>query len=209
MRLVLGLLLLMAGALAAEAKGPRVERIEVVDTGYIKVGKFKTIKDDDISTGQRSEASRTKITRSTTDIVAKVGDVFGADFKIIGPPKGQKVTLTVVWRYPEPGIKEPDKSGPAKKVDTYEDEFTVGGTATLYWSLATDWVIVPGTWTAELWSDGRKLMTQSFEVSRSDDATGEAHKQPRRSESGGDPDDRKSDPDAREDGGTQRNKHKD
>ena len=165
MRYVFAFLLLFGGTISAEAKGTRVERVDVVDLGIIEVvSKTKTINDKDVSTGTRSEATETKITESGSTIRAKLNTVFGLDFKIRGVDAGTKLNLHIIWRYPQPGIKNPN-TGKISLLDEYDDVFTAGpNPLTLYWSLSADYTLVPGTWSVELQQEGRRLMYQEFKV---------------------------------------------
>lgn len=168
MHLILAMLLSsagfwLAGIPAVQAQNVRVERIQIVGTGIIEVGKSKTIKDKTIITGQRTEATKSTIVKQTTDIPAVVDTVFGVDFRMVGVPRGKKATLRIIWRYPEPGIKNPN--GTVTTVDAYDDVFTSGpDTNTVYWSLAAAWTLVPGKWSLELWQDKRRLMNVDFNL---------------------------------------------
>ncbi len=153
----------LGGIPAAHAQSARVERIEIAGTGIIEIGKSKTIKDKEIITGSRSEATSTKIVQNTTEIPAKIDTVFGVDFRMIGVAKGKRAKIRIIWRYPEPGLKNP--KGNVTTVDAYDDVFTSSNEPnTVYWSLASDWTLVPGKWSVELWQDRRRLINVDFNL---------------------------------------------
>ncbi len=163
MRILLSILIAMAGLSCAQAQSPRIY-LDQIQAGIFTVGKFTTVQDSNISTGKRSTASDVKLERVTNNIPAKLDTVFGVRFRIAGSPRNAKVPLTVIWRYPEPGIKNP-ATGTTKFVDKYISEKRVGEVATFYWNLSVDYVLVPGTWTLEIWQGERQLLAQDFALS--------------------------------------------
>jgi Domain of unknown function (DUF3859) len=152
--------LLGVGSVTPATAQVHVDGIDVVRTGIYKLGKYKEIKNPAISTGQRYEAPATLL-RRTTIIPAKTGTTFGLDIMIRGRPRGRLVPFRIVWRYPEPGLRNPD-TGKVKLVDDYIDEKNLGHETSFMWSLGADWTAVPGRWTFEIWYEGRMLATQSF-----------------------------------------------
>jgi hypothetical protein len=97
---------------------------------------------------------------------------FGLDVFIHGSPKGKLVPFRIIWRYPPPGLRNPD-TGKTKLTDDYIDEQTLGEKTTFNWTLGSAWTRVPGTWTFEIWYEGRKLATQSFTLVKADDDKGD------------------------------------
>jgi hypothetical protein len=162
MRILLAALLAIAGITAAQAQ-VSVERADVVRRGLYTIGKFDAIKDDAISTGQRTSANKITFKSSTARITAKDGVVFGLDVFIHGAPKGSTIPMRVVWRYPEPGLRNPG-TGKVKIRDEYTDEKALNAESTYYWSLGDAWTQVPGEWTFELWYRDRMLVSETFTV---------------------------------------------
>jgi Domain of unknown function (DUF3859) len=160
MRILLTALLLIAGVSAAQAQ-VRVGRADIVRHGIYKLDKYKSVNDKSISTGQRTTATKITFSRRTDRVVVGDGVVFGLDVYIHGSPSGKKAPMRIVWRYPEPGLRNPD-SGKAKYLDDYIDQRTLDTESTFYWSLGDPWTQVPGKWTFELWYGNRMLATQSF-----------------------------------------------
>ena len=73
--------------------------------------------------------------------------------------------MRVIWRYPDPGMKNPD-TGKTKFKDEYNDDVKIGAEQTYYWSVGSEWQQVEGTWTFELWYRDRRLVKQDFAVVR-------------------------------------------
>lgn len=162
MRKELALFALVATTSAASAQSVRIDRAEILQNGIMRqTSEVKTIQSKDLSTGRRSTAE-TEIVETTTTIPARVGVLFGSDVRLHGRQRGKQANLRVVWRYPQPGIKNP-QTGIAKLVDEYVDKRETG-TTTYFWSLGDAYTLVTGTWTLELWQDDRRLARQEFEL---------------------------------------------
>ena len=153
--------LLLAGAAAAQAV--KVDRIEVARPGTYEIEVGKPIPDAGVATGNRFQATAYKSVKAGADIPAKLGTVIGAELTIVGTPRRGKVPLKVVWRYPSPGLTNPD-SKTAKTSDEYTDTQLIGEKFPVFWGLTQPWHIVPGTWTLEVWQGERKLVTQQFQL---------------------------------------------
>jgi hypothetical protein len=160
MRIVLAALLTVGAVSVAQAQ-VRVEDAEVVRRGLYEAGTLTTIDDDSISTGHRTTAKKMTFKENTTRIVAKDGVVFGLDLVVHGSPRGRTIPVRVVWRYPEPGLRNPSTRD-VKFRDEYDDKQTIGTEGTYYWTLGDEWTRVPGDWTFELWYNGRMLTSKTF-----------------------------------------------
>ena len=165
MRVFFSLLILFNGLLCAEAASPRVDRLDRVQAGIFSLGEVKTIKDANISAGQRTEAPKAKLVQVGRNIPAKINTAFGIHFQVLGSPKGAKIPVKVIWRYPQPGLKNP-ATGTTKFSDEYIETLIAGNSADLYWNLASAWTLVPGKWTIELWQGSRQLLAQEFILSK-------------------------------------------
>jgi hypothetical protein len=147
------------------ASSPRIDRLDDIKPGVVSLSEAKTIKDANISTGQRLEGGSPKIVSVSKNISIKLGTVFGVQVRIIGKPAGAKAPIRVIWRYPQPGLKSPI-TGKTKFSDEYTDSRPIGESPVFYWNLAEEWTLVPGTWTLELWQDDRKLLAQDFVLTK-------------------------------------------
>jgi Domain of unknown function (DUF3859) len=161
----------LAGALALLATTPvlaqsiKVERIEVARPGIYAIEVGKPIPDAGVATGNRVEASAYKSVKVGTQIEAKSGTIIGAELTIVGTPRRGKVPLKVVWRYPAPGLTNPETKA-TRTSDEYTDTQLVGEKFPIFWGLTQDWHAVPGTWTLEVFQGDRKLVTQEFQLSK-------------------------------------------
>lgn len=102
---------------------------------------------------------------ATTRIPAKAGVNFGVAFKFRPTPDGMPVDYRAVWRFPKPGLTNPDSK---KTFLAYQSapSMCAGHVCVYGWSFSEPWETVPGTWTLELWRGNTKLHQQAFEVVR-------------------------------------------
>jgi hypothetical protein len=156
---------LAALLLTAQAPAVKVERVDVARPGTYEIEVRGPVPDRAISTGNRVEAQAYKSLKVGTEISAKAGTIIGAELTIVGSPRRAKVPLKVVWRYPSPGLTNPDTKV-TKTSDEYSDTQLVGEKFPAFWGLTQDWHLVPGTWTLEVWHGERKLVTQQFHLVR-------------------------------------------
>jgi hypothetical protein len=160
--LIAAIALLGAPALAQSVK---VERIEVARPGTYEIEVGKPIPDAGVATGNRVEAKAYKSVKVGTQIEARTGTIIGAELTIVGTPRRGKVPLKVVWRYPAPGLTNPESKA-TRRSDEYADTQLIGEKFPIFWGLTQDWHLVPGTWTLEVFQDDRKLVTQEFQISK-------------------------------------------
>ena len=163
MRFLLTALFIAAGFGIAQAK-TRIDGAQVIERGYYELGKTKTISDSSISTGQRTEATAT-LKQSAARIEVENGTVLGFSFIVKGQPREGNVTMRVIWRYPDPGMKNP-ATGKTKYTDEYDTPVAMNSKQTFYWSVGDPWQQVPGIWTCEIWHGQRRVVRQDFEVVR-------------------------------------------
>jgi hypothetical protein len=154
---------LLAGPTLAQSV--KVERIEVARPGTYEIEVGKPIPDAGVATGNRVEAKAYKSVKVGSRIEAKTGTIIGAELTIVGTPRRGKVPLKVVWRYPAPGLTNPESKA-TRTSDEYADTQLIGEKFPIFWGLTQDWHVVPGTWTLEVFQGDRKLVTQQFQLSK-------------------------------------------
>jgi hypothetical protein len=148
--------------IAAAARAQTAEKLEVYEYGVyassprVAVGRSQ----QGIA---RYQASRIDLIEATRTIVAQIGGQFGLRYKLTGRPIGASVPLTIVTRFPAPGILAPNGSVPfVRDVDTVTA--TLGGANFLTWPFERRSDLVPGIWTIEIWQGTKKLGEQQFNV---------------------------------------------
>jgi len=162
MRTVLSLLLSMALlSSAASAQTPRVERIEITEFGIYQKKDTKTTDAPGTALGTYYYETEIQLIEATTTIPARPGITFGYRYKVIGSPANARVTVKDVNIVPPPGLRNP-----ATGNTIYREEVqvvrTFGTIAHSDYTLGSDWTLLPGTWTFQLWVGDRKLAEQIF-----------------------------------------------
>jgi len=103
------------------------------------------------------------LVQATDTIIARIGAEFGFRFRVIGKAHGTPVRVTVVTRFPPPGLLAPDGTVPFL-VDDESWAVNVGENSFLSWPFERRSDLVPGIWTFEIWIDGRKYAEQKFNI---------------------------------------------
>ena len=143
----------------------KIERIEVARPGVYEIQAKQSMQDQSISTGHRMSVRGYKNVRTGTQINAMIGTVIGAELTIVGTPKHAKVPIKVVWRYPAPGLVNPQTKA-VRTMDEYTDVQQVSDKFPVFWSLAQDWHLVAGTWILEVWQADQKFVEQQFQLAK-------------------------------------------
>jgi hypothetical protein len=158
------LFLAMAAALAmlVLATGAEAQTIDVYEFGTYQSA-------DSVEIGVtpkgivRSQTSGIKQIQPTRKVLALLGVEFGFRYRVTGSREGAIMPVTVVAKFPAPGVL--GRSAPVPVLtDSYTQLATVGKEDFLTWTFEMKSDLVPGIWTFEIWSGGKKLTEQSFEV---------------------------------------------
>lgn len=111
----------------------------------------------------RSQTGGIRHLETTRKVLGRLGVEFGFRYRLVGPRPGTALPLTIVAKFPPPGVLARDSQKPIQK-DDYVDLTTAGKEDFLTWTFEMRSDLVPGIWTFEIWSGGKKLTEQSFEV---------------------------------------------
>jgi uncharacterized protein DUF3859 len=111
----------------------------------------------------RYQAERIELKEATRTVVARIGTEFGFRYRVTGKPSGAPVLLTIVTRFPAPGVLAPTGSVPfVEDVDTAIAALNTPSFITWPFERRSD--LVPGIWTVEIWQGAKKLGEQKFNV---------------------------------------------
>jgi len=111
----------------------------------------------------RYQAEAIKLKEATRTVVARIGNEFGFRYRVTGRPSGAPVLLTIVTKFPAPGVLAPSGSVPfVQDVDTVIA--ALNGRGFLTWPFERRSDLVPGIWTIEIWQGKTKLGEQRFNV---------------------------------------------
>jgi hypothetical protein len=163
MRTVLAFALVSFVAFGAPAQTARVDRIDVVEYGIYQTEATKRTDTPSTAGGYVKSLTNIRNSEVTRTIPARPGVRFGFRYNVIGAPNGVQIPITVVDKFPEQGLRKPGSTE-----TFYREEYvvtkTIGKESYTDYGFDHDWELVPGSWTIELWYQGRKLAEQSFTV---------------------------------------------
>jgi hypothetical protein len=165
MRLLTFGVLLLVLPTVADAQEVRVDRIDVVSKGIYRVQTGEQTADTAAPTGEIAAPVEFENIDKTSDIAASIGLEFGVEYRVVGAPEAAEVELELVITYPAPGLTDPRESEPIRAT-RFNRQKKIGEVTYVGYGFENDWEMVPGTWTFRIWYDNRKLLEESFTVSR-------------------------------------------
>ena len=164
--LAVALLAAWAGAGAsAAAQVASVDRLVLLDHGLFQLKTGQRAAAPGTATGWVTAAEAATLVERTDRVPARQGVSFGVRFFVVGPDTGSDVSLAVVWRFPEPGVKNP-ATGNVYRQQTTEIDARVGMLSVALYLFEEAWEFLPGTWAVEIRQGERKLLEQAFTIYR-------------------------------------------
>jgi hypothetical protein len=164
--MVLAALAASIAAPSAHSQTAQVKSIDVIEYGIYTADIAKTQQGPANPSGiGHHTVVNIRHAATTRTVPAQHGMQFGFRYRIVGAPNGAPITVTKVTIFPPPGLHKP---GVAKPIQRYQYTLSrkIGETSFTDYSFDHPWELVPGTWTFELWVSGRKLASQSFQVTK-------------------------------------------
>ena len=158
------MMMLLAGAQAVIADETEIHISVAEITGY---GLFKTarsIRETAFSTNAiaADSVSGVRFTEFTNKIPAQLGVNFGFEYSINSSPRGGRIHIRSVIRFPEPGLVHPQGRHYEKSV---ERKYVRLGERSLHgYGFDESWEIVPGEWVFEIWYKDARLIRKTFTV---------------------------------------------
>lgn len=137
--------------------------IEVIESGLYRVQKESNIPYQGLPSNSLITKANIEFIKETNEIPAMLGSALGYKYIIQGGTVGDRVELTVVMKYPAPGITDPG-TGMTHTNDRYTVPGIVGDTSTTFYSFDGEWEMLPGKWTRELWHGCNKLASRTYSV---------------------------------------------
>jgi hypothetical protein len=158
-RIIISLLLLAVAAQAQE-----VQHIEITDVGIYKAENTgSVVPAPGTPMGKTNLVTDVVLMERTTIVPAALGTAFGFRYTIIGEPDGTEINLKFINHYPAPGLKNPATSNTYMSSE-YLLQRKMGAKHWKGYTFESDWELVPGIWTFEIWQGDRKMATQDFTV---------------------------------------------
>ena len=142
-------LALLAAIGLALAQGAGVERIQLIRAGIWREAAGGTL----------------ELEQATHVIRARIGTLFGSEWRAFGRPQGASVTLKVRWQYPEPGMIHPVTRA-LRTSDEFDYDVAIGARTVTYLELHSDYMLLPGKWALEVQDGDHTLLRQEFTLVR-------------------------------------------
>ena len=163
MRLTLLLLALTFSSIGAYAQAPQAEHIDIGEYGLYTTAASGEVVAPGTATGATSQLNDIRHLVTTRTVPAKLRVHFGFRYTVVGTPAGDSVRLHMVTIFPSPGLRQPGNPEPQLRSE-YDTARAIGTQLYRDYSFEHDWELVPGTWTFQIWYQGRMLAEQKFMV---------------------------------------------
>lgn len=141
----------------------KVTEIRLVNYGLFReteVTHVREAKEGEQLVGDKLVEIRKEHVRTTDQIEARKGVLFGIEFAIIGEPTGSEVEIDVVHEHPT--IEPP--SGPTYGTQNYTVKRRIGEAHHALYMIEEDWEVVTGPWTIQIRCQGKKLLEKKLEL---------------------------------------------
>lgn len=103
--------------------------------------------------------------QATNVVRARIGTLFGSEWRAVGRPPDGLATLKIRWQYPEPGMAHPVTRA-LRTFDEFDYDVTLGARTVTYLELHSDYMLLPGKWALEVRDGGRTLLRHEFTLAR-------------------------------------------
>jgi hypothetical protein len=163
MRIALSLIFLLLASADAWAQAPQIGRIDITAYGIYTANTQSQEAAPNTAAGTVSILSDIQHAATTQTVPAQQGVRFGFNYVVVGAPAGAIVPLHMVTVFPPPGLANP-ATQQTKSQSEYDTSAAIGTPSYKGYQLTDLWEVVPGVWTMQVWSQGRKLAEQKFTV---------------------------------------------
>jgi hypothetical protein len=136
---------LLAAALATAAQAALVDRVQIMRAGLWSQG----------------DGSKPVFVKATEVIPAKIGTIFGIEWRPSGRASEGTAYLKIRWLYPPPGMQHPI-TRVRRESDAFDYPVTPGTRETTLLELNSEAMLLPGKWTLEISDASRVLARQEF-----------------------------------------------
>lgn len=148
-------------------------QVQIESFGIYQAEVKQVIANPNAASGYSNETGRISFIKQTDRIPLRKGLTFGLDILPVGQAKGRPVRLRYAWRFPPPGLKNPE-TGKTRLYDEIPREFVFGESNIIVYSFDAEFEMLPGQWLFEIWDGEKKLAEKVFIVETfSDNATEE------------------------------------
>jgi hypothetical protein len=114
------------------------------------------------STIAADSVSGVRFSEFTKEIPGRLGVNFGFLYRINTSPRGQKLKIRSVIRFPEPGLQNP--RGHLYEESVERRSITIGDNILHGYGFDEPWEVVPGDWVFEIWHKDARIIRKTFTV---------------------------------------------
>ncbi|MBT4491987.1 MAG: DUF3859 domain-containing protein [Gammaproteobacteria bacterium] len=156
------LFLLVLPTFAARSADLQISVAEIISYGIFETHSAVRRSGFSRSTVAADNVTGVKFTDFTKTIPGKLGTNFGFQYSINTRPRGQKLQIRSVIRFPEPGVQKP--GGKLYRESVEKTEIIIGEHSLHGFGFDEPWEIVPGDWEFEVWYKKARLIRKTFTV---------------------------------------------
>jgi hypothetical protein len=144
---------------------PRVDQIEIIESGLYNTETLEQVRDPTSATGIRRYVTAT-LKEPTTVIPAQLNTHFGVRYKVIGEPAGAFVDLKIIKKFPRlmRDPKRPIKD--AKITSVFDTTVTIGDSNFSGYAFDHPYEILDGAWTWEIYYRDKKVAEKVLTVAK-------------------------------------------
>ena len=142
--------------------GCSAPRATIIEYGVFKAEPAKKVVGAGTSLGHMVTLEKITLVEQTESIVAKKGLRFGIRYRVKG---ADPETTVVTIKLRHPAMTNP-KTGKTFTLEQWTPKPKVDGFSYAGFTMDSDWEMVSGDWTFEVWADGSKLAEKSFSVTK-------------------------------------------
>jgi hypothetical protein len=138
-----------------------IEGAEILKFGIYKTEILRKEAASGAAGGTKGVVKNQKLVEPTTRIPAHKGVEFGFEYDIKGQSAGDAVEVTNKYLHPPVTNPQTKKSFTSQ---TTNGKQKIGRTAYIGYEFEHDWEVVSGTWTLQVFCQGKKIAEKSFQV---------------------------------------------
>ncbi len=162
------MLLLFAAVAYGDEEELHISVAEIHGYGIFEASSSRRYSGSSRKTLAIDTVSGIRFINKTTEIPGRAGTNFGFQYSLNSTPRGQKVAIKSIIRFPEPGLQHPNGRVYQKSV---ENKYIRFGEPSLHgYGFDESWEIVPGEWSFEIWHGEARLIRKTFHVVLEDDS---------------------------------------
>lgn len=138
-------------------------QVQIKAFGIYRAKVERVVPNPAAASGYTNQLGPVALIKQTDRIPLQKKLTLGVTFVPSGRAPGQPVRLKHVWRFPPPGIKNPDTGKTCTSEET-ETEFVFGTAGLVSYTFDVDFEMLPGPWTLEVWDGTTKLAEKTLTV---------------------------------------------